>query len=209
MAHAYERIDTATWKRKEHYQLFMNAVQPKYCVGLELDVTHFKKFVKENDFSFTLAFIFSVTKCSNEIEEFRYRFLDGQVVLYETIDASFAYLESETELFKFVHVAMQDTMEGFMQLATRTAEKQKSYFAGPMANDTYVFSALPWLTFTYISHTDFGNKEAAQPLFDWGKYHEREGKTMIPFTVQVHHAFVDGIHIGKLVDRLQGYLNEL
>lgn len=45
-----------------------------------------------------MAFIFAVTKCANEIEEFRYRFLDGEVVLYESIDTSFTYLDKETEL---------------------------------------------------------------------------------------------------------------
>ncbi|WP_239525054.1 CatA-like O-acetyltransferase [Methanosarcina mazei] len=32
---------------------------------------------------------------------------------------------------------------------------------------------------------------------------------MMPFTVQVHHTFVDGIHISKLVDKLQRYLDEV
>jgi chloramphenicol O-acetyltransferase len=32
---------------------------------------------------------------------------------------------------------------------------------------------------------------------------------MMPFTVQVHNAFVDGIHIGKLADKLKKYLNEV
>jgi chloramphenicol O-acetyltransferase len=42
-----------------------------------------------------------------------------------------------------------------------------------------------------------------------GKYQEREGEFMMPFTVQVHHVFVDGIHIGKLADKLQRYLDEV
>jgi chloramphenicol O-acetyltransferase type B len=178
-------------------------------VSFELDVTNFKKKVKENHWSFTMAFIFAVTKCANEIEEFRYRFLDGEVVLYESIDTSFTYLDKETELFKVVNVPMQDTIEKFAQLAIVTAESQKEHFTGPVENDVYQFSALPWITFTHISHTDFGNREKAQPIFDWGKYHEREGKFMMPFAVQVHHAFVDGIHIGKLADKLQRYLDEV
>ncbi len=60
-----------------------------------------------------------------------------------------------------------------------------------------------------LSHTDFGNREKAQPIFDWGKYQEREGKFMIPFAVQVHLAFVDGIHIGKLADKLKKYLDKV
>ena len=104
---------------------------------------------------------------------------------------------------------MQDTIEKFVQLATVTAENQKEHFTESVENDVYQFSALPWITFTHISHTDFGNREKAQPIFDWGKYQEREGKFMMPFAVQVHHAFVDSIHIGKLADKLQRYLDEV
>ncbi|WP_370574832.1 CatA-like O-acetyltransferase [Methanomethylovorans sp.] len=58
---------------------------------------------------------------------------------------------------------------------------------------------------TRISET--GKKR--NPYLTGGKYHEREGKLMMPFAVQVHHAFVDGIHIGKLADKLQRYLDEV
>ncbi len=29
----------------------------------------------------------------------------------------------------------------------------------------------------------------------------------MPFSIQVHHSFVDGVHIGKLVEKLQCYLD--
>jgi hypothetical protein len=32
---------------------------------------------------------------------------------------------------------------------------------------------------------------------------------MMPFAVQVYHEFVDSIHIGKLADKLQRYLDEM
>lgn len=32
---------------------------------------------------------------------------------------------------------------------------------------------------------------------------------MMPVSVQAHHSFVDGIHIGQFVDELQKYLDEL
>jgi chloramphenicol O-acetyltransferase len=43
---------------------------------------------------------------------------------------------------------------------------------------------MPWMAYTHISHTNSGKKEA-------------------------HHSFVDGIHIGQFVDKLQEYLDEL
>ena len=209
MSNQYSVVAYDTWKRKDYCQIYRNAVQPQYCVSFELDVTHFKELAKEKKWSFTMAFIYVVTKCANDIEEFRYRFLDGKVVLYNTIDTSFTYMDKDSELFKVVNVPMQETIEEFVDLAHITAEGQKEHFTGPVPNDVYQFSAIPWVSFTHISHTDFGNKEKAQPIFDWGKFAMKDGRWWMPFSVQVHHAFVDGIHIGKLADKLQKYLNEM
>ena len=76
-----------------------------------------------------------------------------------------------------------------------------------MANDIYQFSAFPWVAYTHISHTESGKKDHATPLFDWGKFYEQDGEIYLPFSVQVHHSFVDGVHIGKLAEKLQCYLD--
>jgi chloramphenicol O-acetyltransferase type B len=205
----YELVDMKKWKRTMHCEVFRNSVQPQYCVSLELDITHFYKIVKEKKYSFTLAFIYAVAKCANEIEEFRYRFQDGNVVLYDRINTSFTFLNKETELFKVVNADMKDSMEEYISVASETEQNQSAYFTGPLGNDVFQFSALPWISFTHISHTDSGKKENATPLFDWGKFFERDGKLILPFSIQVHHSFVDGIHIGKLIENLQKYLNEI
>lgn len=49
----------------------------------------------------------------------------------------------------------------------------------------------------------------ATPLFDWGRYYEKDQRILLPFSVQVHHSFVDGVHIGKLAQILQDYLNTI
>lgn len=85
METSYQVIDRKTWKRNMHCQIFQNSLEPQYCISLELDITNFLKMVKKNNYSFTFAFIYAVCKCANEIEEFRYRFLDDEVVLYDTI----------------------------------------------------------------------------------------------------------------------------
>lgn len=155
-----------------------------------------------------MAMIYAVSKYANEIEEFRYRFLDGKVVLFDRIDTAFTYLNKETELFKVVNVPMCDSMEEYVSLALKTAEKQKEYFTGPLGNDVFQFSPMPWVSYTHISHTNSGKKDNATPLFDWGRFYEKDGKILLPFSVQAHHSFVDGLHIGKLYELVQKYLNE-
>lgn len=193
-----------------HYQVFRNSLQPQYCVTFDLDITHFLPVIKGKGYSFTFSFIYAVTKCANRIEEFRCRFVDGKPAVFETINTSFTYLKKGTELFKVVNVPMQDTLEQYVALAKQTEENQTAYFtASAMGNDIYQFSPFPWVSFRHISHTDSGRKDNATPLFDWGKFYEKDQRILLPISVQVHHSFVDGIHIGKLAQSLQEYLDSV
>ena len=207
MGNQFVRIDEKNWKRAMHCQVFRNSVEPAFCVTFELDITNFLNKIREKKYSFTFAMVYSVSVCANQIEEFRYRFVDGNVVLYDRIDTAFTYLNQETELFKVVNVPITESLEEYIALAAETAEEQQAYFTGPLGNDVFQFSPMPWVTYTHISHTNAGKKDNATPLFDWGKYFQRDGRTLLPFSVQAHHSFVDGLHIGKLADTLQAYLD--
>lgn len=208
MGNQFVRIDEKNWKRAMHCQVFRNSVEPAFCVTFELDITNFLKKLREQKYSFTFAMVYGVSVCANQIEEFRYRFVDGDIVLYDQIDTSFTYLNKETELFKVVNVPLTESLEEYVELAAKTAEEQQEYFTGPLGNDVFQFSPMPWVTYTHISHTNSGKKDNATPLFDWGKYFQRDGRTLLPFSVQAHHSFVDGLHIGKLADTLQAYLDD-
>lgn len=207
MANHYEIIDQTNWKRAMHCMVFRNSIEPAFCLTCELDITDFLKKIKKQHFSFTMAMIYAVTYCANQIEEFRYRFVDGEVVLFDRIDTAFTYLNQETELFKVVHVPMQDTMAEYVVLASQMAKQQEDYFTGPLGNDVFQFSPMPWISYIHVSHTNAGHKDNATPLFDWGRYFEKDGKVLLPFTIQVHHSFVDGLHVGRLIESLQDYLN--
>lgn len=208
MQNTYKVIDEKNWNRAMHCAVFRNSVEPAFCVTFEVDVTNFLEKVRKKNLSFTLSMVYAVCKCANEIEAFRYRFLDGQVVLFDRIDTAFTYLNKETELFKVVNVPMADTLEGYVKSATQISNEQKEYFTGPLSNDVFQCSPMPFLTYTHISHTNSGKKDNATPLFDWGKYYEKDRRHIMPVSVQAHHSFVDGIHIGQFAEKLQEYLNE-
>lgn len=140
-------------------------------IAREMDVTGLKKYVKENDLSFTLAMVYAVCKCANQIEAFRYRFVDGKIVLFDNIDTAFTYLNKKTNLFKVVNVPMMDDFKEYCIAAKKAADEQEVYFTGPLENDAFQCSPMPWVTYTHISHTNSGKKDNATPLFDWGKYY--------------------------------------
>ena len=203
----YKIIDQSTWKRAAHCAVFRNCVEPAFCVTFELDITEFYRKIKQEKLPFTFAMIYVVAKCANRIEEFRYRFLEGHVVLFDKIDTAFTYLDKQTELFNVVNVPFAGNMSEYCKTAKQAAEEQREYFTGPLGNDVFQFSPMPWVTYTHVSHTNSGKRDNATPLFDWGKFYERDGKLLLPFSVQAHHSFVDGLHIGRLAENLQSWLN--
>lgn len=206
---SYRIVDEKNWDRAMHCMIFRNSVEPAFCVTFEVDITNFVEKVKKQNYSFTIAMVYAVCKCANEIEAFRYRFLNGNVVLFDKIDTAFTYLNQETKLFKVINVPMKNTLEEYVTIATKVAKEQKAYFTGPLGNDVFQCSPMPWVTYTHISHTNSGKKDNATPLFDWGKYYKKDGCIVMPISVQAHHSFVDGIHVGKFAETLQNLLNEL
>ena len=208
MSHPYQVIDEKTWDRSLHCSIFRNSVEPAFCITFDLDITDFLREIKEHQISFTFAMTYAVCKCANEIEAFRYRFLDGKIVLYDQIDTAFTYLDDGSNVFKVVNVPMCSSLREYVQLAERLTKEQSVYFTGPLGNDVFQCSPLPWVTYTHISHTNSGKKDNATPLFDWGKYCEKDGRFLLPLSIQAHHSFVDGIHVGMLTDRLKEYMSQ-
>ena len=203
---SYKIIDEKTWARSTHCAIFRNYLEPNFCVTFEVDVTNFYKKVKAQNLSFTLSMVYAVCKCGNEIENFRYRFLNGEIVLFDKIDTAFTLLNEETELFKVVNVPFVENLQDYVKLAKKIAASQKEYFTKPLGNDIFQCSPMPFLTYTHISHTISGKKNSSTPLFDWGKFRNVDGKLLMPLSVQAHHSFVDGLHIGKFADKLKEYL---
>lgn len=203
---AFKIVDVKNWARAAHCEVFRNYVEPAFCVTFEVDVTNFRANVKAANLSFTLAMVYAVCRCANEIEAFRYRFLGGEVALFDKIDTAFTWLNPATELFKVVNVPLAGDLRTYVELARKIAVAQEEYFAAPLGVDVFQCSPLPWLTYTHISHTISGRKNTATPLFDWGKFRAVDGKLLMPLSVQAHHSFVDGLHVARFAAALQKYL---
>ncbi len=94
--------------------------------------------------------------------------------------------------------------------AADQARKQKEYFAlndHVRRDDLIYITCLPWISFTHISHTISLNKDDSVPRISWGKYFTENNKVLLPFSVQVNHALVDGVHIGQYFFKLQDLIN--
>jgi len=207
-------IDINTWKRKEHFTFFHRMDYPQFNICMDIDVTNFLAFTRAKKLSFYYAMIYAVTKVVNEVEDFKYRIRDDKVVLHDTIHPSFTDMnkEADDDLFKMVTVDMQEDITTFVHIANETNLNQKAYFDISKLvdrDDLIYITCIPWISFTHISHTISLNKNDSVPRISWGKYYTNGNKVLLPFSVQVNHALMDGVHIGKYTEKLQSYLNEI
>lgn len=204
-------INLDTWERATHYKFFKRMDYPQYNISVNLDIKNFLAKTEDNDIPFYYAMIFAATHALNQVEEFRYRIREEQVVLHELIHPSFTAMSEDTDLFKMVTVCMEKSISDFTNKAKHKSNQQTEYFVIEDVegrDDLTYITCLPWVSFTHLSHTISFNKDDSIPRLAWGKYYQEGDKVRLPFSVQAHHSFVDGIHMGKYIDCLQEYLNE-
>jgi len=204
-------IDLRTWERTAHYHFFKRMDYPHYNVCMNIEVTNFLRMLESRRLPFYYAMIFAATLAINNTEAFRYRIRGEQVVLHEMIHPSFTDMTEGSDLFKFVTVNMVESIDDFVGITADSAKRQTEHFVQADAedrDDLVYITCVPWVSFTSLSHTISFNKDDSVPRLAWGKYFGDGDKVLLPFSIQAHHSFVDGIHIGRYVDFLQRYLNE-
>ena len=205
-----KEIDINNWNRKEHFNFFYRMDYPQYNLCMNVDVTNFLKFIKKNGLPFYYSMIFATTEAANHVENFRYRIRDGKVVLHDNVHPSFTDMNKNDDLFKFVTLELDSDIETFCKKAKEKSETQVKAFdmSGFEGRDDLLYiTSIPWISFTHISHTISINRNDSVPRISWGKYFEQDGQILLPFSVQVHHALMDGYHVGKYVETLQEILS--
>jgi len=206
-------INPENWKRREHFEFFYRMDYPQYNICANIDITRFLSYTKKHDLPFYYAMIYATTKVTDDCENFRYRVREGkQIVLHDKLHPSFTDMSSDDpdDLFKFITMDLEGTLPDFAKKAKEVAANQKQHFDNEplIGRDDFVYiTCLPWISFTHLSHTITINRNDSVPRISWGKYFEQDGKILMPLSVQVHHAFVDGVHVGQYFKRLQDYLN--
>lgn len=206
-------IDIENWKRKEHFTFFNRMDYPQFNICMNLDISNFLAFTKKKKLSFYYSMIYVVTNVVNTIDDFKYRIRDGKVVMHDKIHPSFTDMNNDTndDLFKLITVNLEDDIMDFEKSAKEASQNQTDYFgldklAG--RDDLIYITCIPWISFTHISHTISLNKNDSVPRISWGKYYKDGEKVLLPFSVQVNHALIDGFHIGKYIEKLQNYMDD-
>ncbi|RZK51644.1 MAG: chloramphenicol acetyltransferase [Pedobacter sp.] len=204
-----KKLDLETWNRKDHFNFFNNFEEPFFGVTVDIDCTLAYKKAKELGVSFFQYYLHKSLVAANEIIPFRYRIIDNEVWEYDQVDAS-AVITRADGTFGFSYISYDEDFSKFSENANvAIALVQQSaglVFAGAGENVVHC-SALPWLSFTSLSHTRNYSFNDSCPKFSYGKLEIDGDRKMLPFSVHVNHALMDGFHVGKMIERFEQLLS--
>lgn len=79
---------------------------------------------------------------------------------------------------------------------------------GTLPPNTFDISSLPWTSFTAFDLHIKSGWDHFLPMFTLGRHVQRDGRTLLPLAVQVHHAAADGFQVARLINDLRDLVSE-
>jgi chloramphenicol O-acetyltransferase type A len=198
-------LDLANWSRRELFEFFIGYTNPYFNVCTSVDVTKLLALVNDRpEVKISLAIHYFALRVANEIEPFRYRLKEGKVFVYDVINGGTTVL-LPNESFTYAYFDYQRDFEKFvtdMGKAMDEVQTGGGALRPTMRDDVIYHTTLPWISFTSFSHARTGGRGESIPRFVFGKISKENERMMMPISVEVHHALMDGLHVGRYLTRL-------
>ena len=203
-------LDVSTWARRDLFEFFRTYENPYFNICTRLDVTKLLEALRARPgIGPTLTYHYLALRLANEIEPFKYRLRDDQVLVHDVIHGgtivllpnesfTFAYFDYQAEFDKFIRDAQASVA------AVRQGDKP---FMALDSDDRIHFTVLPWVSFTSFAHARNKSRAVSVPKIAFGKFVRDQERTYLPTSVEVHHAMMDGLHVGRFITRFEEMLN--
>ncbi|MFT7486269.1 MAG: chloramphenicol O-acetyltransferase type A [Candidatus Paceibacteria bacterium] len=197
-------LDLSEWPRRTQFEFFRGYELPFFNICAEVPVGQTLAWCREKDQSFALACWYLCQRAVNSIEPFRYRMRDDRVWVHDQVRVAMTALNSD-ETFRFCYLDHAHSFASFCEQATAVLERPATDSMDDRPGDDGVIhgSTLPWVRFTGIAHARRLTKEDSVPKIVFGKYGQREGEVMMPVSVEVHHALMDGLHASRFFEHIE------
>jgi len=156
-----------------------------------------------------LTYHYLALKAANEIEPFRYRLRQGQVLVHDVINGGTTFM-LPNETFTLLYFDYAESFSKFMEGATRAVDEIRTgdwAFRPKHEDDARIHcTTLPWIAFTSFSHARRWGRQDSVPKISFGKFIKEKDRTLLPFSVEVHHSLMDGLHVGRYIARIEEML---
>jgi chloramphenicol O-acetyltransferase type A len=115
------------------------------------------------------------------------------------------------DVFSFCTIDYVEDFPEFAAIAAKGIEDVKDHLTledDPDRDDLLFMTSIPWVSFTSFRAPMPSHPGDSIPRYAWGKLIQ-DGETLkMPLCVEVHHALIDGAHVGKFYTQAQDFLRQ-
>lgn len=204
-------LDLNTWARREQFNFFRQFEEPFFGVTAEIDCTVAYDQAKADGRSFFLIYLHTSLAAANEVTPFRYRITDDQVWIYDQVHAS-PTINRPDGTFGFAYMDFYEDANEFERNCKTEIDRVRAatgLVPAVSGENVIHYSSLPWINFTAVSHARSFSFKDSCPKITFGKMTEKGGRKVMPVSVHVHHALMDGFHVGAFLEKFQQRMDAL
>lgn len=204
-------IDQTTWPRAQQFELFRTYERPHFAVTkrLEIDALIIKR--KPEGVSAYRACLFAIGAGIHSVPELGMRFRGDTVVQHDAIDLSMTVPKPDGG-FAYAYVPFHREFGTFDRVSSSLIAQAAKGDLAPntgQRDDLAYLSCMPWLDYTSINNA-LPHAQDCIPRVSWGKFvNDPDGIWRMSMTLEVHHALVDGKHVGAYFETVQSALDEI
>ena len=206
-------VDLDAWDRGPVFRHFIDDLRCVMSLTVDMEVSRFLDRLRSGGFSFYPAMIWAVSKVLNAHAEFRYGWdKRGRLVLWDRIEPYYAHFHPDRETFVKLVTPFDTDLETFHR---RFLEDRRRYAAldhfdlTDVPPNTFDVSCLPWVRYRSFDMHIFDSGTYLAPVVTWGKYAREGERTVLPVSMNIHHAVADGFHLSRFFLELQELLDAL
>lgn len=204
-------VDLNTWPRREQFHWFRSFDRPHYAATVRMDVTTLMTLRKPRGQSVFRAAMHAIGCGLHAVPELNMRFREDVVVHHDRVILS-APIPRPEGGFNFSYVPFDAdfvTFDRGARAAIDEARARQTMGAHEGAGDAVAYmSCLPWLDFTALDNA-MPHAQDCIPRVAWGKIVPEAARWRMAMSLQVHHALVDGEHLGGFFAAAQEALDRV
>ena len=203
----YSLISMEDDVRKDHFAYFQGMGYPYVGVTVQVEITDWLAAVKARKHPFFHSFLYAAANAANQVRELRRRIMDGNVIEYKKCLSSYT-LALENGSYCYCTLDTDQPFPEFLEYAKNEQQKaaaQAGIDDGKDALALFFISSLPWLSYSALVQP-VPSPADSNPRITWGRYFTQENKIWIPVSLLCHHALVDGLHLNRFFEQLDGQL---
>lgn len=209
-----KKIDYDNWDRREYYEFFKVYDNPFYCLTSEVRCTNAYKKAKDTNSSFYAYYMYLSHCAMLEVENFRYRIVDNEVVSFDDIHIGMT-ISRPSHNFGFGYMDFNRDFEVFksdLQKEIDSVQKTEGLLADKLLyrKDIFNYTVFPFATLKGFDLPTIHIEDYCNPLVIFGKAeYNFKNELILPIAVCAHHGFVDGFHIGEYMRIYQEMLDQV